>query len=74
MVHLVLIKMVSFIIAGVDLQLIHHLWLLPCAFLGHLVGERVHRYIVAAEASLFFRVLGVVLFIVSVIGLLNPPN
>ncbi|BBI70547.2 hypothetical protein HAALTHF_05350n [Vreelandella aquamarina] len=28
---LVVIKMVSFVIAGVDLQLIHQLWLLPCA-------------------------------------------
>ncbi len=37
---LVVIKMVSFVIAGVDLQLIHQLWLLPCAFVGHLLGEK----------------------------------
>lgn len=71
---LVLIKMVSFVIAGVDLQLIHHLWLLPCAFVGHLVGERFHRHIVTAETPLFFRVLGVVLIAVSVIGIFWPPT
>ncbi|MGC3873514.1 TSUP family transporter [Halomonas sp. GXIMD04776] len=71
---LVLIKMVSFVIAGVDLQLIHHLWLLPCAFVGHLVGERVHHYMLSAEPVVFFRVLGSVLLIVSVLGLVRPPG
>ncbi|EPC00803.1 permease [Litchfieldella anticariensis FP35 = DSM 16096] len=70
---LVVIKMVSFVIAGVDLQLIHHLWLLPCALVGHLLGERVHRYMLAGDAHLFFRVLGAVLILVSVVGLLRPP-
>lgn len=68
---LVVIKMVSFVIAGVDLQLIHHLWLLPCALVGHLLGERVHRYMLSADASVFFRVLGVVLMLVSVVGLVT---
>ncbi len=68
---LVLIKMVSFLIAGVDLQLIHQLWLLPCALVGHLLGERVHRYMLSADASLFFRVLGVVLIVVSLVGLVS---
>ncbi|MGQ7249055.1 TSUP family transporter [Halomonas sp. V046] len=68
---LVVIKMVSFVIAGVDLQLVHHLWLLPCALVGHLVGERVHRYLVGARSEVFFRVLGVVLVLVSVVGLLS---
>ncbi|MFN3986004.1 MAG: TSUP family transporter [Rhodocyclaceae bacterium] len=71
---LVVIKMVSFLIVGVDLQLVHHLWLLPCAFVGHLVGERFHRRIVTAETPVFFRVLGVVLIVVSVVGLLRPPG
>lgn len=69
---LVVIKMTSFIIVGVDLQLIHHLWLLPCAYVGHLIGERFHRYIVTAETPIFFRVLGLVLIVVSVAGLLKP--
>lgn len=70
---LVVIKMVSFVIAGVDLQLIHHFWLLPCAFVGHLLGEQVHRYMVAADSQVFFRVLGVVLILVSLVGLLHTP-
>ncbi|MFG6159433.1 TSUP family transporter [Halomonas sp. 1390] len=66
---LVLIKMVSFVIAGVDLQLIHHLWLLPCALLGHLLGERAHQHMLASRTNLYFRVLGGVLILVSVVGL-----
>lgn len=66
---LVVIKMVSFVIAGVDLQLVHHLWLLPCALAGHLLGERVHRYLVGVRSEVFFRVLGGVLILVSVVGL-----
>ncbi|MEQ5801151.1 TSUP family transporter [Halomonas sp. H10-9-1] len=68
---LVLIKMVSFLIAGVDLQLIHQLWLLPCALVGHLLGERAHRYLTGSRANLYFRVLGAVLILVSVVGLLS---
>jgi len=70
---LVVIKMVSFLIAGVDLQLIHQLWLLPCAFVGHLVGEKAHRYMLKADTGLFFRVLGAVLILVSIVGLIHPP-
>ncbi|MEG3080082.1 sulfite exporter TauE/SafE family protein [Halomonas sp. 5021] len=71
---LVVIKMVSFVIAGVDLQLIHQLWLLPCAFIGHLLGEKAHRYMLKADTGLFFRVLGAVLILVSVVGLIHPPG
>lgn len=66
---LVLIKMAAFIYAGVDLQLIHHLWLLPCAGLGHIVGLRFHNYLLQAEPRLFYRILGSVLLIISGIGL-----
>jgi uncharacterized membrane protein YfcA len=63
------IKLVSFIIAGVDLQLEHQLWLLPCAMVGHVLGERLHQRIVAAETPTFFRWLGISLLVVSVVGL-----
>ena len=63
------IKLTSFVIVGVDLQLIHHLWLLPCAWLGHVLGQRAHERIVAAETPTFFRVLGVALVVVSGVGL-----
>ena len=65
---LVAIKMVSFLIAGVDLQLIHHLWLLPCAWLGHLLGERFHQRIQRAESPVFFRIVGFALLTVCSVG------
>lgn len=66
---LVTIKLAAFIWAGVDLQLIHHLWLLPVATIGHVIGLRFHARIVQAESPLFFRILGTVLLLVSAIGL-----
>lgn len=66
---LVVIKMTSFVIAGVDLQLIHHLWLLPCAMVGHLLGEHFHQRLLAAETPTFYRWLGMALIAVSAVGL-----
>lgn len=66
---LVSIKMVAFIYAGVDLNLLYHLWLLPCAGIGHLVGLRFHRKMLEADPVIFYRVLGSVLLFVSVFGL-----
>ena len=69
---LTLIKLASFIVAGIDLQLVHHLWLLPCAFVGHLLGNRMHNYLIEQETPTFFRVLGIALVIVSLTGLIKP--
>lgn len=66
---LVCIKLAAFIAAGVDLQLRHHLWLLPCAAIGHFVGLRFHNYIIHADQRIFYRVLGSVLLLVSMLGL-----
>ena len=63
------IKLISFVIVGVDLQLIHHVWLLPCAFVGHVLGDRMHSYLVKQETPAFYRVLGIALVIVSLTGL-----
>lgn len=65
------LKLASFVALGVNLQLIHHLWLLPCAFVGHVIGERVHQKLVQAEGNTFFRVLGIALLVVSAVGLLK---
>ena len=65
------LKLVSFVALGVNLQLIHHLWLLPCAFVGHVIGEHVHQKLVQAEGNGFFRVLGIALLVVSSVGLLK---
>lgn len=66
---LVGIKLAAFVLSGVDLQWVHHLWLLPCAAVGHVLGLRFHRYTLRAETALFFRVLGAGLLAVSLAGL-----
>lgn len=66
---LVAIKMAAFMYFGVDLQLIHHLWLLPCAFIGHLIGLRFHRHMLQTDAAVFMRFLGSALLLISLVGL-----
>ncbi|MCR8923105.1 TSUP family transporter [Dasania sp. GY-MA-18] len=66
---LVAIKMAAFIYAGVDLQLIHQLWLLPCAGLGHWLGLLLHKKLLQAESQVFFRLVGSALLLISLIGL-----
>ncbi len=66
---LVIIKMTALLIAGVDLQLIHQLWLLPCAAIGHVLGLRFHDRMLKNDQVAFFRVLGVALLITSAMGL-----
>ncbi|TVO77841.1 TSUP family transporter [Sedimenticola selenatireducens] len=68
---LVTIKMTAFITVGIDLQLIHQLWLLPCATIGHLIGLRFHKKMLTADSPLFFRVLGTALLVISMIGLVK---
>jgi len=68
---LVTIKMAAFIWVDIDLQLIHHLWLLPCAAIGHVIGLYAHDRILRAETPVFFRLLGSVLLIVSSIGMVQ---
>ena len=66
---LVGLKLFAFVITGVDLQWAQHLWLLPCAAVGHVLGLRFHRYSLRADTQVFFRYLGVALLMVSVAGL-----
>jgi hypothetical protein len=66
---LVLVKLIAFLLAGVDMQWVHHLWLLPCAAIGHVIGLKFHDYALQRDTALFFRVLGVGLLVVSFIGL-----
>lgn len=68
---LVVIKMVAFVIAGVDFQLQAHLWLLPAATLGHLIGLRFHQKILEGDPKVFYRVIGFSLLSVSVMGIVS---
>ncbi|MEQ9463654.1 MAG: TSUP family transporter [Haliea sp.] len=66
---LVAIKLSAFAWTGIDLQWRHHIWLLPCAAVGHVLGLRFHDYTLRADTGLFFRVLGAGLLVVSLAGL-----
>jgi uncharacterized membrane protein YfcA len=66
---LVAIKLAAFMVTGVDLQWRQHLWLLPCAAVGHVIGLRFHAYTLRADTKVFFRVLGAGLLAVSLVGL-----
>ena len=66
---LVTIKLTAFLIAGVNLQLIHHLWLLPCAAVGHIIGLKFHDRMLKNDQVRFFRVLGIALLFTSAAGL-----
>jgi uncharacterized membrane protein YfcA len=66
---LVAVKLAAFVWTGIDLQWRHHLWLLPCATIGHFIGLRFHRYTLRADTAVFFRYLGFALLLVSLAGL-----
>lgn len=66
---LVSIKMVAFLIAGVDLQLQAHLWLLPATAIGHFFGLKFHAHLMKADPVIFYRVIGSALLLVSGFGL-----
>jgi hypothetical protein len=66
---LVSVKLVAFMLAGVDMQWQQHLWLLPCVAVGHVLGLRFHAYTLRADTVVFFRVMGVGLLGVSLVGL-----
>lgn len=66
---LVAIKLAAFAWSGIDLQWRQHLWLLPCAAVGHVIGLRFHDYSLRADTGFFFRMLGIGLLAVSLAGL-----
>ena len=68
---LVSIKVAAFIYLNVDLNLIHQLWLLPCAAIGHLLGLKFHRKLQETDSVVFYRIMGSVLLLVSFVGLIK---
>lgn len=68
---LVSIKMMAFLIAGVNLQLQAHLWLLPATALGHYFGLKFHARLIKADPVVFYRVIGSALLLVSGFGLVS---
>lgn len=68
---LVSIKMVAFLIAGVDLQLAAHVWLLPATAVGHYFGLKFHERLIKADPVVFYRVIGSALLVLSAFGLFS---
>ena len=68
------IKLSALIAVGIDMQLFHQLWLLPCAAVGHVLGLRFHELTLSSDSTLFYRVLGAVLLMVSALGLWQALN
>jgi len=65
---LVAMKLTVLASAGVNFWWSVHLWILPCAILGHLLGLRLHAHLIAGDGKRFKQVLGAVLVVISVVG------
>lgn len=61
------IKLVTLSLANVDLQIFLQLFTLPAAIIGHIIGNYYHNRIV--HVSDFYRIIGVVLLLVSMAGI-----
>ena len=68
---LVVIKLSVLWSVDVNFWWSQHLWLLPCAALGHVIGLKAHDYLMAGDAASFKQVIGAVLVVICGIGLLG---
>jgi len=66
---LVSIKLSVLLYAGVDFSWHAHLWLLPCAAVGHVVGLMLHDKLMHGDSALFRQLIGAMLIVVCVVGL-----
>jgi len=67
---LVVIKLSVLWSVDVNFWWFHHLWLLPCAAIGHVVGLKLHDHLMAGDAVGFKQVVGGVLIVICLLGLL----
>jgi len=68
---LVVIKLSVLLWADIDFWWFHHLWLLPCAAIGHMVGLKLHDHLMAGDAARFKQFIGGALILICVAGLLR---
>jgi hypothetical protein len=66
---LVTIKLIAFVIAKIDIQLMAALWLLPFAGIGHFIGLHFHKDLLKRDNRQFYQILGWVLLGTSFVGL-----
>lgn len=67
---IVTIKMTAFVVIGIELNWLSALALIPIAAIGHVIGLKAHSFILHNDA-LFKRITGLVLCLISGIGLYN---
>lgn len=68
---LVSIKLAVLGAVGVDFWWTAHLWLLPAATIGHIIGLKLHDHLISNHAIRFKQIIGAVLIIVCLVGLTN---
>ncbi len=66
---LVSIKLAAFAWAGISLNFVAALYLLPFAGIGHFVGLGAHERLLRQDSKKFYRILGSILFCASGAGL-----
>lgn len=65
----VTIKLSTLQAFDVDMQFRHQLWLLPIAAIGHFMGLRMHDKLIEMKSQKFYRLMGLALLTLSIIGL-----
>ena len=68
---LVTIKLVTLIAYDVDMNWEHHIWLLPMAIIGTIMGSRMHKKIQTMQNEQFYRWMGFALLALSLTGLIR---
>ncbi len=66
---IVMVKMITFKLSGVEMQIRYALLLLPIAAIGHITGHYVHDWIIKNDADVFMRFIGLALTVITVLGL-----
>jgi len=68
---LVVIKLSVLLWADVEFWWFQHLWLLPCAAIGHVVGLKLHDRLIEGDAASFKQAIGGALVLICIVGLLR---
>ena len=68
---LVTIKLSVLASVGVNFWWVYHLWLLPAAAIGHMVGLKFHDHLISQDAAYFKQLIGGMLIVICLIGLLR---
>lgn len=70
-IFLVVVKMTAFVVANVPIFYDTAVLLLPFAWLGHILGNRLHRYILSKDISSIQQTIGLALAASALVGLIK---